>query len=78
MSFAAAFWISARRGPVAKRCALIAVSVGTTLSLVNQWGAITAGDVNRIPWGSVLANYVVPFIVSNLGAMASLASEKER
>ena len=76
MSFVAAFWQSARRAPVARRCLFIALAVGTILSLVNQWDAIVGADVDRIPWLRILANYAVPFVVSNLGAMASHTSEK--
>ncbi len=75
-SLAAAFWQSARRPQVARRCALIALTVGTLLSLVNQWEPIFAWRVDRIPWLRVLANYLVPFVVSNLGAMASQRSER--
>jgi hypothetical protein len=55
---------------------LIALTVGTILSLVNQWDAILDVGVGHKVWLRVLANYLVPFVVSNLGAMASYAEEK--
>ena len=70
--FALDAWRSARRPPVFRRCALIALAVGTLLSLVNQGDVILAGSVDRVALLRILANYLIPFVVSNLGAMTSL------
>lgn len=78
MLFFRDLWASARRPAVARKCATIAVSVGTLLSLVNQWEALSAPPVATVTWVRIAANYLIPFIVSNLGAMASLSSEREK
>ena len=65
-------WRSARRPSILRRCALIAAVVGTTLSAVNQGEAIYEGRVDVKLAARLAANYLVPFIVSNLGAMTSL------
>ena len=75
MFFVTTLWRSARRPAVARRCLLIAFAVGTLLSLVNQWDAIFGARVDGALWLRVLANYLIPFIVSNLGAMASYTSD---
>jgi hypothetical protein len=69
--FAEALWRNARRPAVASRCALIALAVGTILSLVNQWDVFFGSKAGPIPWVRILANYLIPLVVSNLGAMAS-------
>jgi membrane-associated PAP2 superfamily phosphatase len=69
VSLFAALWRSARRPAVARRCFAIALAVGTILSLVNQWDAIHEPHVGGVVWLRILANYLVPFVVSNLGAM---------
>jgi hypothetical protein len=64
-------WRSACRPAVFRRCLVIALGVGTLLSLVNQGDDIVAGHIDRVVLLRMLANYVIPFVVSNLGAMAS-------
>ena len=64
-------WLSARRPAVFRRCAVIALVVGTLLSLVNQGDLILRGRLDGVALLRILANYVIPFVVSNLGAMAS-------
>ena len=65
-------WRSARRPAVFRRCAVIALAVGTLLSLVNQGDVILLGRLDGVALLRILANYLIPFVVSNLGAMASL------
>ena len=67
---------SARRPAVLRRCLLIALAVGTVLSLVNQWDALAIDHVRTVTWLRIAANYLVPFVVSNLGALASFDAEK--
>jgi hypothetical protein len=71
VQFGRELWQSARRPAVARRCLVIAMTVGTILSLVNQWDALAGGRLTVVVWARVLTNYLVPFIVANLGAMAS-------
>jgi hypothetical protein len=54
-----------------KRSLLIAAIVGTILSIVNQASVIAKGESTTLTWLRVAANYVVPFIVSNAGALAA-------
>jgi len=68
-------WRSARRPAVFRRCVLIAIVVGSLLTAVNLGGSIWRGDVDAHVVLKIVANFLVPFIVSNLGAMASLSSE---
>jgi hypothetical protein len=70
--FLADLWHSARRPAVLRRCAVIGLVVGTLLTLVNQGDVLLAG---RADWPlalKVLTNYLLPFVVSNLGAMSTL------
>jgi len=62
---------SARRPAVLRRCLVIALSVGTLLSLVNQGDAFWTGRLDGAALSRVLANYLIPFVVANLGAMSS-------
>lgn len=52
-----------------RRCSLIAVVVGTLLTLVNQFDAL-ASEITTPTAFAIAGNYVIPFIVSNLGAMS--------
>ncbi len=48
---------------------MIAIVVGTLLTLVNEFDAIFGSRSDpELAW-RVIANYVIPFAVSNLGAM---------
>ena len=72
LSFLADLWRSACRPAIARRSARIAFVVGTLLSLVNQGDSLVAGRLSGATVLRILANYVIPFVVSNLGAMSSL------
>lgn len=69
-------WRSARRPAIFRRCALIALLVGTLLTVVNQLDVITGVRADPAFALRVAANYLVPFVVSNLGAMASLSAKR--
>lgn len=69
---------SARRPRVLRRCSLIAVVVGTLLTLVNQFDALTSGRPDLPLVGKIVANYLIPFAVSNLGAMSGSDAEAGR
>lgn len=60
-----------------RRTARIALVVGTILTLINQADVIAAGDAVTVTWVKAGANYVVPFVVSNLGLLAGKRAERE-
>jgi len=70
LSFARSFWRSARRPAVFRRCSLIAVVVGTLLTGVNQFDALASG-ITAPTALAIAANYLIPFLVGNLGAMSA-------
>ncbi len=53
-----------------RRTVLIGLVVGTILTLVNQSDVILAGEAGPTTALKVAANYVIPFIVSNLGLLS--------
>ena len=61
-----------------RRTVPIALVVGTILTLINQADVIAGGDASTATWLKAVANYVVPFIVSNLGLLAGKRAERER
>ena len=44
--------------------------VGLLLTAINQGDVIVAGDVAAVTWFKCVMNFVVPFVVSNLGLLA--------
>ena len=69
-------WRSAGRPAVFRRCSVVALVVGTLLSLLNQGDLILAGAFDRVVALRILGNYLIPFIVGNLGAMTSLPARQ--
>ena len=59
-----------------RRTLAIAIVVGTIFTLVNQLGPFVHGHGTWITGLKVALNYVVPFVVSNLGVLA--AHRKDR
>jgi hypothetical protein len=53
----------------------IALVVGTILTLINQLDIIVGGDADTLTWVKCGLNYVVPFVVSNLGLLAGKRAE---
>ena len=53
-----------------RRTIKIALVVGTILTLINQLDVILGGDADTLTWVKCGLNYVVPFVVSNLGLLA--------
>ncbi|CAN5432794.1 hypothetical protein BH10ACT11_BH10ACT11_03600 [soil metagenome] len=53
-----------------RRTLRIALVVGFVLSLINQGSVILGGDAQLLTWIRVGLNFVVPFVVSNLGLLA--------
>ena len=53
-----------------RRTLTIAVVVGTILTAINQADVIARGDATSTTLAKAALNYLVPFIVSNLGLLA--------
>lgn len=53
-----------------RRTLTIAVVVGTILTAINQADVIARGDATATTLAKAALNYLVPFIVSNLGLLA--------
>jgi hypothetical protein len=70
-SFADAFRAQARDRRALARAGAIALIVGTVLSFVNQGGRIVHGDVGVLTAVRLSLDYIVPFIVANLGAITT-------
>lgn len=54
-----------------------AAIVGTVLTLINQADVIIGPDTPGTTWVKVGLNFVVPFVVTNVGILAG-RSERER
>jgi hypothetical protein len=61
-------------GPILRRSIIVALVVGTLLSVINQLGVITAGSATGATWVRIAANYAIPFVVSSIGALSVLKS----
>jgi hypothetical protein len=70
--FCVDLWMSARRPNVLRRCLVVAAVVGTILTAVNLGDVIWRGAIDLPVVLKIGANYVIPFVVSNVGAMTSL------
>jgi hypothetical protein len=57
-----------------RRTIRIALVVGTILTLINQADVIARGNATALTVGKVCLNFVVPFIVSNLGVLTGTRS----
>ena len=57
---------------------MVALVVGTLLSLLNQGDVILAGRLDGVVALRVIGNYLIPFVVSNLGAMTSAPPRGDR
>ena len=53
-----------------RRTLRIALLVGIVLTLINQGGVLFAGHATALTWVRCALNFVVPFIVSNLGLLS--------
>jgi hypothetical protein len=54
-----------------RRCALIALVVGTILTAVNEGDLLVAGEVQGSFGWKIPLNYLVPFAVSTLGYLSA-------
>ncbi|HEY3367867.1 MAG TPA: nitrate/nitrite transporter NrtS [Symbiobacteriaceae bacterium] len=61
--------------PHLRRTGLIALAVGTWLTVVNQGDLIWSGRFQPTMWPKVLLNYLTPFVVANLGLLSSAGKQ---
>jgi hypothetical protein len=54
-----------------KRTLTIASIVGSVFFVMNQLGAILAGDAGTVVWLKAAMTYLTPLIVSNLGVLSA-------
>jgi hypothetical protein len=59
-----------------RRTLTIAVVVGTVLTAINQADVIARGDATSVTLAKAALNYLVPFIVSNLGLLVGTRDER--
>jgi hypothetical protein len=59
-----------------RRTLTIALVVGTILTAINQADVIARGDATSTTLVKAALNYVVPFIVSNLGLLVGKRAER--
>jgi hypothetical protein len=59
-----------------RRTLTIAVVVGTVLTAINHADVIARGDATSATLGKAALNYLVPFIVSNLGLLVGTRGER--
>lgn len=57
--------------------ARIAAIVGSILTAVNEGSEMVAGHVNLATSVRVLANYVIPYVVSSLGYLAAREADPD-
>jgi hypothetical protein len=58
-----------------RRTASIALVVGIVLTAINQLDVIVRRDVTTATWVKCGLNFLVPFIVSNLGLLSGRATQ---
>lgn len=59
-----------------RRTLTTALVVGLVLSLVNQGHVVVEGHAGAATWVRIAFNFVVPFLVSNAGALAATRSRR--
>ena len=59
-----------RRPAHLRRTIRIALVVGLVLTAINQLDVILSGDATAATWIKCALNFVVPFVVSNLGLLS--------
>lgn len=57
-----------------RRTVRIAIVVGLLLTVINQLDVILRGDATAATWVKCGLNFVVPFVVSNLGLLSGRTS----
>jgi hypothetical protein len=64
-----------RRREHLRRTIRIALVVGLVLTTINQLDVILRGDATPTTWTKCALNFVVPFVVSNLGLLSGRRSQ---
>jgi hypothetical protein len=59
-----------------RRTLRIALVVGIVLTAINQLDVILGGDATAATWVKCALNFVVPFVVSNLGLLSGRVSRQ--
>ncbi len=59
-----------------RRTLRIALVVGVVLTAINQLDVVIAGDATAGTWVKCGLNFVVPFVVSNLGLLSGRRSAR--
>jgi hypothetical protein len=54
------------------------VVVGIILTLINQSGVLFAGHASTVTWLRCGLNFIVPFVVSNLGLLSGRSHQAAR
>jgi hypothetical protein len=57
-----------------RRTLRIALVVGVVLTAINQLDVIASGDATTTTWVKCALNFLVPFVVSNLGLLSGRAT----
>jgi hypothetical protein len=65
-----------RRREHLRRTLRIALVVGVVLTAINQLDVILRGDATTATWIKCGLNFVVPFVVSNLGLLSGRRSQQ--
>jgi hypothetical protein len=60
-----------------RRTLLIAAVVGCILSMINEGGAIVRAHIQTATGVKIGLNFVVPFLVSNLGVLTATRSRRD-
>ena len=60
-----------RHGPMLRRSAVVAVVVGTILTLLNQGDGLLTGQWNNALYWKIPLTYCVPFLVATYGALTA-------
>ena len=60
-----------RHSPMLKRSAIVAVVVGTILTLLNQGDGLFSGNWNNALYWKIPLTYCVPFLVATYGSLAA-------
>jgi hypothetical protein len=58
-----------------RRTVRIALVVGVVLTAINQLDVIVSGDATTTTWVKCGLNFLVPFVVSNLGLLSGRARQ---
>ena len=60
-----------------RRTTRIALVVGVLLTTVNQGAVILGGNASTLTWVRCVINFVIPFVVSNLGLLSGRPAQPD-